>query len=625
MEGCNSLHKKMMFLLNHKNFILILLITIFALVKSDIYYKHFQAREVYLVSDNAVYATLSQKFFTGNFLNGFNPYWNPGYPLATIPFFLITNSWESAQILLSMVASILLIFAVYFSLRKFSETFAILATFLMAFSPTLTVLTLRLGITEPLYILFYFLAITLGYKSLVSKELKDYIFSGFFFGIAYFIRTEVIYTFCLYLIFVFFSSLLSYKKKISFGAFSSVMVLISLVIVILDPLIQLIVMLNSTKLFPITLHKTVFIISGSFLFIAFLGLFFNRNALNLVASFRHIFLRVSVILLIFLLVNLPYITAISVHLHKPTLSGKYAFIGSGHAFSLLEGRQSTWAQDVWSIDYPQYDSPFYSGIYLGPYIKSIDSSLVLIWDRLLHYLDLYGHDNTFSQSEVYLFWFGFIISLLNKKVRQFALYIFSVWLFSLLSISWFMESTIRYLAFSFPLFLVNIAAGIWTLGSAILFVINKNARLKGFSYLFLPAWLGLLMLFYLSHFTKLEDMYQAIHGKQNEDQYLLGSWLKDRKIKVFMARTEGISFYSGAKMVYLPATTPEKIVNYAKDWGVEYIIARPHETSWDYMKKISEPTYKHPELTLIEQFPDGTLIWKVYLTEQEKKYNLRAS
>ena len=90
-----------------------------------------------------------------------------------------------------------------------------------------------------------------------------------------------------------------------------------------------------------------------------------------------------------------------------------------------------------------------------------------------------------------------------------------------------------------------------------------------------------------------------------------------------MARTEGINYYANTQMVYIPAAPPEEIVKHAKGWGVEYIVSRPVESSWDYMRDIVNPNYKNPNLILVKQFEDSTLIWKVELTPWESEHNFR--
>ena len=75
----------------------------------------------------------------------------------------------------------------------------------------------------------------------------------------------------------------------------------------------------------------------------------------------------------------------------------------------------------------------------------------------------------------------------------------------------------------------------------------------------------------------------------------------------------------------MPAANPETIIKLAKGWGVEYLLARPLESSWDYMRSIANPKLNTPDLELKHKFPDGSLIWKVRLTENEKLYNFRTT
>jgi hypothetical protein len=185
-----------------------------------------------------------------------------------------------------------------------------------------------------------------------------------------------------------------------------------------------------------------------------------------------------------------------------------------------------------------------------------------------------------------------------------------------------MESTKRYLAYSYPLVIVAYAITIFSVGSLGAYFLKQSGlklvgRLVG-----LIIILTLCSIYFRGNFS----LSKIFHGEKINrfaDQKQLGDWIKSQGIEVIMARTEGISFYSGAKMVYIPAAPPDVIVDFAKNWGVEYILSRPHESSWPYMKVMVDPNFKHKDLRLIHSFPDGSLVWRVSLTDAEKKENFR--
>lgn len=90
-------------------------------------------------------------------------------------------------------------------------------------------------------------------------------------------------------------------------------------------------------------------------------------------------------------------------------------------------------------------------------------------------------------------------------------------------------------------------------------------------------------------------------------------------------RHEAIGFYSNAENIYIPVAAPEEIIRYLKDWGVEYLIIRPGDAGYDFVRPITRKDFLHPDLTLVKEFNDQTIVWKVNLTEKEKKVNRRTS
>lgn len=601
----------------------LIFVTLFALAQGLIYLQHYLGWRVNLGYDEAIYAIFSQRFLRGDFIHAFHPYWNPGFPLASIPFYFITRKWELAQIMLSMTSHLLLIFATYFTIRFFSNFLAILTAFLVAFSPTLSKLTLAWGFTEPIYILFYWIAAYMGFRALDSKRFLYYSLAGLFFGLAFLVRTEALFALIVFLVISFLSFVYRYKNKFWLKIINK-LTFFGLLMVPLPYIYFIISQLSKPKAVTLQLFRPPsHIITLTVVLVAFtcLGLFFSWNKKNLITQLKSSLPRIFICVILFLIVNLPYLLTISIQLGKPTISGKDAYARSGHPFSLESDRFTTWAQEIWSIDYPNYHSPFYqSGETFKLYLKRIETSLDAFWKSALHYLQLYGHNNTFTQKDIYLFWFGFIASLFFKKLSRFSHYLLSLWVFNFFIIAQFMGDTNRYLAFSFPMILLGQSVGIWVISlglSNILSKINLNRNVMK---------VIVLVLFMTAYFRSNVDLsnFTTIQVKErHSDQKIIADWLKSQNISLIMARTEGLQFYADAKMIYLPAATPEQIVDYAKAWGVEYIVARPAEASWDYMIEIVNPSYSHPDLTLIHSFDEGTLIWKVKLSEQEKKYNFR--
>ncbi len=530
----------------------LLVVTIFAIFRIVSYYNIFLVRDVYLQGDDAIYAMLSQRFLEGDFLHAFHPYWNSGFPIFTIPFYLITHSWEKAQILLSMTASVALIFVMYFTLGRTSLVLGIIAAYVVAFSTSLEDLTLFVGLTEPLYILLLWLAIFFSWKIVQTNQLKYYAFAGGFFGLAYLIRTDAAYT----ILAVFLSILLALILGSKFHS------------------------LQDIKL----------------------------NLLKILAFF-----------LMFFLINIPYVAVISQNLSKPTISGKYGYLVAGHFFTPEKDRLTTFAHDIWSTDYPNYSSLFYDyeGV-LKEYLRRRDTILEYFPKKFNELLSFYFNGNLFKQFEISLVLIGIIAGLVQRKFLKFTLFLLIIWFGTFLGVANFMDTAKRYLAFSYPFLFTAIALAVLSLSNLVGKIIEGQKQ-KKFGKL---AGLIVILIFFTIYFS-VYDSFNRDGGMRNSDQKEIGDWIKSQNIDVIMARTEGISFYSGAKLVYVPSAPPDVIVDFAKNWGVEYILSRPHESSWPYMKAMVDPNFKHKDLKLIHSFDDGTLVWKVSLTDEEKRYNYR--
>lgn len=596
----------------------ILLISIFALLKILIYSNLLDSKG-FLRGDDAIYAILSQRILNGDFFSAFNPYWNAGFPLATIPFYLITGSFEKAQLLLSMAAHITLIIVIFFTLKKFSYLLAIIASFLTAFSPSFTKLVLYGGMSEPLYILVLWVAIYFGWQTLIDSSKRSYALAGMFFGLAYFIRTEAIYTFSGFCVVTFLSQVLQRRSRIKvFNKITAFSLVGAAAAYFYFPMIKL----SKFTTFGFMIFRSTkgVVLAIPFLIVSFLSIVFELRKFNWLL-FKNIILKFSIMIALFILINLPYITIISINLGKPTLSGKYAYIGSSHPFTPEKDRLTTWAQDIWSIDFPNYRSPYYDSTKTLPLMwKNIENSIEAFIKRIKTNWDFYGNDNVFTNSEVAFIIFGLFAAAIQKRFRIFALYLAFIWFISFVFITYFMDAAIRYIAFAYPIMYTFYSFAVMSIAH-IFSKVNK---------IFLPLTvLIFLMLFFDKNFdpnslhTVKRDVLET--SKLSYDQKEIGDWLKSQEINLFMGRTEGIELYAEAKMVYMPAANPETIVQFAKAWGVEYLVARPHEASWDYMRIIVNPEFTHPDLELKHKFKDGTLIWKVKLTEKEKLHNFRTT
>lgn len=601
-------------------FLPILLIIIFTSFRAFSFFNDLVSKKVYLYSDDAIYATLSQRFLNGDFLEAFHPYWNSGFPMATIPFYLLTKSWENAQFLLSIWAMIVLIPIIYFTLKNISQFLAVIAAFIAAFSPSISKLVNTWGISEPIYLIWIWLGVYFGWRTITNRSFRNLILTGIFFGLAYLTKTEAMFVFMGFLGFFtldyFFERRPKSPKKLSKLSILSVIVLF---------LTYIGSFLVDTKLFTKTsleYHPSARLLLFSYAVFAaaIFGVFFRKKKQAGSLIFKDLINRIFIILIFFFIINLPYILAISTQLGRPALNGKYAVFGSGHQFSPEKDRLTTWAQDIWSIDFPNFKSIYYDPNHAKKIAwKELDTGIEFMWKKIVANLELYKSKNIFTNSEFNIAAIGLILVLMMPKLRKLGLYLLVIWLISLMWISYAMEVSQRYLAFSFPFFYTFYAFFIWVIAKYLSILISKKLKWLSLSL----VGMSFLLFFTYENNLTLSNYLAPLGGSVYYDQKQIGDFLRSKNINLIMARTEGISFYSGAKLVYLPAANPQTIVKFAKAWGVEYVLARPVESSWEYMRDITNPNFSYPDLSLYHQFDDGSLIWKISLTEEEKLHNFR--
>jgi len=545
---------------------LTLLLIVTSLIFELIYFCQNLGWKFQFTSDNAVYAILSKRLLAGDFWNGIHHYWNPGFSVATIPFYLLSGKWETAQILVSMASVMLLTGAAYLFFKRYSLFLSVSISFLIAFSSSLYVLIFGGGITEPLYVMLLWISLFLGWRSLNSGRLIDYIYASIFFSLAYLTRTEGLSMFAFFV-------LLAVLKNL-------------------------------------------------------------RMTGSLVKKLIHTFKGVVAILAVFLIINAPYIVIQSLHIGRFTLSGKYAYIGSGPYYAEEKYRPTTWAQDVWAVDYNYFKSPYYDPKRASDWmIKYLKNGTILqnAQKSLKEIFLLYQSINTnafFTGWGLYLALIGLIFGLMIPNFRKITLYFGSMFIIGTVWIAVFMSPHYRYLVFAIPFFIYLEGLAIYLIskvGSRLLVYLGRSIRIKniniyGFSQFFF--FFFFLINIFNQNMTIGQFLKPTIQGGPN-DYKKIAEYIKVQNIKLIGGRMEGIGFYSGAKIVYMPSSPPDRIVKYMKAWGVEYLLVRPFEVGYAFVAPIADSKFKHPDLTLVKIFDEGSLIWKVRLTNEERINNQR--
>ena len=184
----------------------------------------------------------------------------------------------------------------------------------------------------------------------------------------------------------------------------------------------------------------------------------------------------------------------------------------------------------------------------------------------------------------------------------------------------------RYLIFALPFFFYLQAVGIYSVSGIISNVISlpipikvKNLSRQGIFFIILSLLLGDIF-FKNANFNALRGIQPMVARKNMK---VVGEWLKSQDIQLIGGRMEGISYYADARLVYVPSAAPNLIVKYLKSWGVEYFVLRPDDAGYEVVRPITRSDFQHPDLSLVHVFEDGTIVWKIKLTETEKLINQR--
>lgn len=162
-------------------------------------------------SDDAVYATLAMWFGEGKFLQAFHPFWTPLFPFLVSSAHTLFDHWETAGRMVPALAGSLIAIPIFFLTKKTISTSAaiflsIAASFvfpifelsLVALSDVLSALL----IISSMVVIFYGIADTVQYTSVLNKRTRKLLLGSFLTGLLYLTRPEGLLFFIIFLSFV---------------------------------------------------------------------------------------------------------------------------------------------------------------------------------------------------------------------------------------------------------------------------------------------------------------------------------------------------------------------------------------------------------------------------------------
>lgn len=330
----------------------------------------------------------------------------------------------------------------------------------------------------------------------------------------------------------------------------------------------------------------LFFISLLFIIFVYLSFTFVKSRIRKVAKLSLVKILVF-ILLGFLVVYAPYNIALQNKYNgKVTLLTKVsANANQGSPFHYNNLKTSTWAQDIFGFNTFNINSEFNSG-YLS-LLKQHSEAWIRDTTIRINYTINLIFINYLSKVGVVLFLFSIFWLIPRLKNMPVLTILFLALVFSFLMTMFFAPYTDeRYVYSFFPLFPIGISVGLNNMHALLISIKNFN-KLK--TLFFIVAFLLIFKFGSFYSLFLLKDIKNLNIKPSVVSPY--DQWLaKNDPGKRAMMRHEANSFYSRSFVVYPPnAVTLKELLEYARLWKVDYIIAEMGEVPADLTFLVSEP------------------------------------
>lgn len=499
---------------------------------------------VYVYSDSANYATLASRFAKGDFFGAVHVWWLPLYPLMGGIFYQFTHNIERALLFVSVFSGVLLIVPVFLMIYEVTKDrlLSSIGAILAAFNPV-SIRHYTSLLNENLYTLSLILSCCLAVLALKRNNKYLALGAGACFGLAFMTRNEAVVYLIIYWLFCLLSLFLIFFNRIL-----------------------------PSKITLFSLYKLPFTVVKNFIFII-LKLNWRPTGLIIVSIRlvrKNIFIQTLLLSLVgFLLAVSPYYLMMSKGFGYLNLTARSKAADNGYTpMYLAFNNQTTYSQDVWSVDTLNYDSPF-----LKTSLKKV--RLELLIDDMINgsikrsqkYIGIFREE--FTDKALFLGVFGFIYSFivfLFKDRKSILLNLFPL-LGALMILPFLPGAERRYSLWIYPFFYIFIFVGIHGLKSLLR---NKFA---GGAVLVITFYFFIIV--FKNYLTALPLAY-ASSGAVN-DYVEIGKFIKDqgKPNPRIMSRREAISYYAQGETIFAPGQYFDKneFRDYLRLWKVDYIVA----------------------------------------------------
>lgn len=486
----------------------ILLVSLLALFNLYVYFSHYRNLTVFVYSDSANYAVLAGRYADFNFDKAIHAWWLPLFPFLGGILYHFTNDVERALLYVSVLSGVLIIIPAYLLIYEITKDKILSAVAGILISFNPTfVKHIRSLLVENLYTFMLFCA---AYFAIVTLKYEKYylaVLLGISFGLAFLTRNEALIFLFIYGIFIGLLILVKFIKKKKIEVFKD-------------------------KLVKLGLLTLVF----------------------------------------FILTVAPYYGYLSYKFGYLSLKTRdYAAQNAYSPMNFRFNNQTTYSQDVWSVDTQNFQSPFFS---TPPKPRKLDVVLDDIingsYIRFFIYLSYFAAD--FSKTFLALAIFGYLTSLIlffRKEKRLILLSLFPV-LGGLFILPFLPGAERRYILWIYPYFYIFLTLGVFNIKKVFtsnLFKIFVYLCFIFFSYKTLT-----------SYFSELPNEEPSTRVKYDSTGYKeVGEYIKTLGTQNprIMSRREAISFYAGGETIFTPGQhfSKKELYDYLRIWKVDYIIA----------------------------------------------------
>ena len=294
-------------------------------------------------------------------------------------------------------------------------------------------------------------------------------------------------------------------------------------------------------------------------------------------AFKKFLISLGTLSIVFLIVISPYLYFNLQKFGYLNLSAKLnASLWMPAYFAPQENLTTTYAQEVWSVDTPNYDSRYFNEKFdFGKYKENMVSDAIV---KFKVYFRILRENNT--GVEITLFFLGLLIStgyfFRNNKT---GLFLVAVLFFNFIpAVPFHPGVDLRYLFWAYPLLVLFSILGVHLSIKASLFYLKKiNLKIP------VQEILYALFLIVATYFSiKISDNLSIppnYNSHSSTDAHkIVGSYIKaisitEEKPRI-MYRREAIGYYSKGELIYIPTSIgTEELKNYANLWSVDYLVA----------------------------------------------------